>query len=86
MLIHGHRTTTKTDEMIEKLQSFCSFYEEPHSTVTIRFESPVVQQNVGCGILLDEGPPGAFKLNKDKGCTYLKTVPDNKTEFVCVGR
>ena len=74
--------------MIKKLQSCCQYYEAdqwPKDTVTIRFKTSI-DQTADCGILLDESPPGKFKQNNDKGCTYLKTIPDNKTEFVCVGR
>ena len=83
--IHAYRTTTKTDEMIKKLQSCSSYCADPQDTVTIRFEN-YMEQKADCGILLDESPPGTFKQNNDKGCTYLKTNPNNKTEFVCVGR
>ena len=82
-----YRTTTKTNDMIEKIQSHCSsIYNavaNPRDIVVIQVKHIFSQKNE-YKVILDEYA-GKFILSEQY--VHGKTFPAcNKTEFVCVGR
>ena len=81
-----YRTTTKADDMIEKLQSCClSDIASPRDIVTLQVKDMEQLEQDGYRVVLDECPPGAFTLNIAEGL-YAKTFACNKANFLCIGR